>query len=703
MKNKFAVLVAAVGSLAVMPCQLVFAADEQIKVNEELIITGIRENRKSSGATGLDLSVLDTPQSLSIIESTTIENFGLDDINNMLKMTTGVNVDSTETDRTYYNARGFDITSMHVDGIGVPFGTLIEGDLDTAIYEKVEVLRGSNGLITGLGNPGGTVNYVRKRPTNDFDANLGLEAGRWSHKRIVADVSTPLTETSSWAARAIAVYEDGDSWLERYQNDRNVVSIVLDGQVSDNLALAFGYTRQDNNSNGVLWGALPFIYSDGTQASYDVSTSNSMDWTYWNTLSERTFVELGWKISNNLDLKTTVTYLDDEDQAELFYAYWNDGVGLDADTGLGMYGFPGKYDSYQETLQWDTTLQGSFDAWGLQHDFNVGISLANRDSSDLDYGALSGFDAMPSFPGWNGDEVARPAWADPYEAGHDDMTLNRIYGSMSLALSESFKLILGASMVDYENEGISWGVSTDSTEDGSSPYIGFTWELADSLNLYGSYSDIYQPQFYLNESLQPLGSAEGESYELGLKKQFDNRLLVSLALFKTEQQNLQEFVGYTDGDGVDDTFYDDDFNYAVYRGIDVDASGFELEVAGQLTEEIRVQAGYTDLDMDEDRPFIPRETFKLLASWDPNWNEALSLGASARWQSETYALSEFGRVNQDSYALFGAFASYRINEEWQVKLNLDNIFDEQHLSAVKFDQAYYAEPRSYTLSFEWEY
>src|SRR5690606_8182029 len=150
--------------------------------------------------------------------------FGLVDINQMLKMTTGVNVDATETDRTTYNARGFDITSMHIDGIGIPFGSLIVGDLDTAIYERVEVLRGSNGLITGLGNPSGTVNYVRKRPGNERAMDTTLMLGRWNNKRIVTDISTPLTQSGRWAARFVGVYQDKDSWLNLYGNERLVGS-----------------------------------------------------------------------------------------------------------------------------------------------------------------------------------------------------------------------------------------------------------------------------------------------------------------------------------------------------------------------------------------------------------------------------------------------------------------------------------------------
>ncbi|MEQ9209387.1 MAG: TonB-dependent siderophore receptor, partial [Pseudomonadales bacterium] len=77
---------------------------------EEIRILGIREDRQSEGATGLSLSAFETPQSVSVLGSELIDDFGLDDINTALHMATGVNVEEAETDRTYYNARGFDIT-----------------------------------------------------------------------------------------------------------------------------------------------------------------------------------------------------------------------------------------------------------------------------------------------------------------------------------------------------------------------------------------------------------------------------------------------------------------------------------------------------------------------------------------------------------------------------------------------------------------
>jgi outer-membrane receptor for ferric coprogen and ferric-rhodotorulic acid len=670
-------------------------AEAQAAQVEEIIIKAIRDDRKSSGATGMDLSAFETPQSLSILDATTLTDFGLEDINSLLRMAPGVNVDATETDRTYYNARGFDITSMHVDGIGVPFGELIVGDLDTAIYDKVEVIRGSNGLITGLGNPSGTVNYVRKRPGNEFDASTVISAGRWNDQRLVADVSTPLSASGRWAARFVGVYQDKDSWLDHYSNERHVGSLVIDGQLTQSLTLAVGYTRQDNNSDGVLWGAAPIIYSNGVQADFDVSTTTTMDWTYWNTRTETAFAELGWQLADNWNLSTSATRTDYEDNSELFYVYWN--TGLDADTGLGMYAYPGKYDDAQETLVWDSRLQGTFTAFGREHQLNLGLSMADSDSGAMQHAALSGFNVMPAFPGWQGNEVLRPAWAAPTQSAQEEMTLNRLYGSVLFSMTDRLNLILGVSKVDYKNRGVSYGVSTDSDEDGGSPYAGFTWELLDNVNVYGSFSDIYKPQYYLNENLQPLGSAEGKSYELGLKKQFDNSMLASVALFKTEQQNLQEFVAYTEN-----------FTYALYRGINVEAKGVELEVAGNVTEALRLQAGFTHLALkdpnnNDARTFIPRNSFKLLAAWSPQWPIDLDIGLSMRWQDDIYFDSTYGRISQDSYSVLGGYVSYAVSDTIKLSLNLDNATDKKYLSSVKYEQSYYAAPRSYSVSLMWDY
>jgi len=680
--------------LLILPVTAVAEGSENI---EEITIVGMREDRKSQGATGLDLSVWETPQSLTIINSNTMETFGLTDINALLKLTTGVNVNSTETDRTSYNSRGFDITSMHIDGVGMPFGDLIVGDIDTAIYEKVEVIRGSNGLITGLGNPSGTINYVRKRPTNDFQGTAQLTGGTWNNKRADIDISTPLNQSGTWAARAVGVYQDKDNWLDHYSNQRETAYLVVDGQLTDSLTLATGVSHQVNNSDGVLWGAIPALYSDGSAINYDVATSTAMDWTYWNTKTDEFFAELGWQVADRWRLTTSARYSDYEEQSEIFYAYWN--TGIDPETGLGLNSYPGKYADEAEREMLDVSLHGNFSAWGQEHELRVGASLAENDARGFSYAALTGFEVMPSFPGWRGNEVPRPTWATADLAVNKTETLDRLYSFLLLSLTAQFKLILGASTVDYNNDGISYGLSTDSTEDGSSPYIGFTWEVMDGVNAYGSYSDIYQPQYVLGPDRNPLGSAQGKSFELGLKKAFAGNTVFSFAIFRSEQTNLQEFLGYSDGDSVDDTDYSDDFDFSLYRGIDVDSEGFELEISGQVTDELTIQAGFTHLKLelangDDARPFIPRQTWKMLLTWQPTVLPSLELGVSSRWQDDTYFDSMFGRINQDAYFLLGAYANYAVNNHLSFALNLDNIGDEEYFSSVQYDQVFYSAPRS---------
>src|SRR5690606_6989124 len=161
------------------------------KIHEEMLIVGQRALRTSKGATGLNLDVFNPPQSAATLDREFLDTFVLDDVNSALRFVNGVNVEAVETERTSFVSRGFDMKSMQVDGVGIPFTWQLNGSLDTAIYDKVEVIRDANGLLTGTGTPSGTINYIRKRPTNDFAASTELTLNSYSGKRIEADVTTP--------------------------------------------------------------------------------------------------------------------------------------------------------------------------------------------------------------------------------------------------------------------------------------------------------------------------------------------------------------------------------------------------------------------------------------------------------------------------------------------------------------------------------
>lgn len=170
--------------------------------------------KRSEMSTKLPLTLKETPNSLSVVTNQQMKDFKMTNLNDVLASTSGVVVEKVETDRTYYSSRGFDITNFKVDGTTLPllFGTNIYGDLDTAIYDRVEVAYGANALASDTGFPSATVNFVRKRPTNVPQASVGFSAGSYQKKRLEADASGALS--SHVRGRAVLAKETSDTYLD---------------------------------------------------------------------------------------------------------------------------------------------------------------------------------------------------------------------------------------------------------------------------------------------------------------------------------------------------------------------------------------------------------------------------------------------------------------------------------------------------------
>ena len=231
--------------------------------DSQIIVTATVQKEVST-TTGLPLTLRETPQSVTIITRERIDDFALTNINDLLDQVVGINVERTETDRTEYDSRGFDITNFQVDGIGLPLRWGIQfGDLDTALFETVEAVRGANAIMTGVGNPSATINYVRKRPTEDLKISASAMLGSWDHRRIEADVTAPLNAAGTVSARLIYAHDDHDSYLDNYHVNRNVYGAIVAWDITPQLTATAGYTRQDNDADGVLWGALPLLYANG--------------------------------------------------------------------------------------------------------------------------------------------------------------------------------------------------------------------------------------------------------------------------------------------------------------------------------------------------------------------------------------------------------------------------------------------------------
>jgi outer membrane receptor for ferric coprogen and ferric-rhodotorulic acid len=338
----------------------------------------------------------------------------------------------------------------------------------------------------------------------------------------------------------------------------------------------------------------------------------------------------------------------------------------------------------------DVTVSGSFELGGRSHDLLIGYSGSRADSGYLKYDAPGddpAWKALPAFPGWDGSEIARPDFGPAQVAGDWEDDLNRIYIISHLHATDRLDFVLGANHIDNTTTGFNFGKSMDKDEQQTSPYAGVNYLLATNAKLYASYSDIYEPQADLDKDLQPLGAAQGKSYELGVKSQwFDEHLLATASVFKAEQSNYAEFGGHND-----------EFNVDYSKGIEVVSEGFELEVSGQIGNAWHLLAGFTKVDLDDGqgnkvRTFVPGKTFNLGARYTPT--EALEVGASWRWQDDIYT----GTIKQGAYGVGAAYVTYAVSKHVKFALNLNNITDEKYLASLYWSQSFYGAPRNASAS-----
>ena len=522
--------------------QVALAQTDKDDSVEEVQVYG--EAGESNVATKLALTVMEVPQTVTTISQAQLQDFGLNKLNDVLNYAPGITVEEIETDRTYYTARGFDIVNFQYDGVGIPFVSgLSRGQLDTSIYDKIEVVKGAAGLISGLANPSATINYVRKRPSDEFKASAGLSLNEWSGARVDGDVSGSLSSVVS--GRLVVAYDRSDSYLDRHSDETKLAYGVMQFDFTDTSKLTIGHAYDNSHSEGVLWGALPLLYTDYTQTDFDVSTSNAPDWTFANSSQQQTFVELEQGLGENWSLNIQAVYNVSDYDSELFYTY---GL-LDPDTLIGLNGWASAYTSEETQKNGDIFLNGSFDLFGQTHQLVVGYSYSDTKTEDLSLtDPVNGFPVLSS--DWAEGNTPAPTFSyfDPAtDAGDVSLRQQGLYASSRLNVTDSVAVLLGARQVEIEQSGISYGSNAYASADEVVPYYGVTWDVIDSVTLYASYSEVFKQQTWVDENLAPLGPVMGESNEFGIKKSFnDGRAALTVARFASEQSNFGEFIGRND-------------------------------------------------------------------------------------------------------------------------------------------------------------
>jgi len=673
-------------------------------------------------ATPLDMSLRDTPQSVSVITQQRIEDQGLLTITDVANNVTGVSVNQYETHRASFTARGFEVTNLQIDNIPTTWDAAwsageVLGSL--ALYDRVEVVRGATGLMTGAGTPSAALNLVRKRA---FSKKLGgtIEAtvGRWDKRRIMADVSTPLNASGSIRGRAVAEYSAGDSWVQYLENKDRTIYATVEADIGRDGTFSTGFSRQKMSPRGSMWGGLPYRYSDGSIIDWDRSKTTAAPWTGYENQYDNFFADYEHRFANGWNLRLSYTDATRDGDSHLLYL---SGV-PDRVTGAGLGAFAGSYVIQTKQKDLGVHASGPFSAFGRQHEAAFGYLHAKTDfHSNNRLASFAGepdgaAPAVRDVNNWNPASYPAPVWGQQARYETSETKQQGLYGMARFSVTNDLKAIIGARVTKYEKQGGGqWQAPYSLKYDNEiTPYAGLVFDLNDTYSLYASHTSIFEPQNLKDFAGNMLDPIEGKANEAGIKGEFfDRRVNASLAVFHLKQDNLGQAAGRIDRDGAAGPLLEESY-YRAAQG--ATSKGIELDVSGEIVSGLNASVGYAifrakDATGVDFNAIYPRKTLRAFASYrlPGQWNK-LTVGGGVNWEGSTYTIDGTvapgidGRMEQASYALVNLMARYEFSKQLSAQLNVNNATDKKTFAMfAAYNQFTYGAPRNTSLTLRYRF
>jgi iron complex outermembrane receptor protein/outer membrane receptor for ferric coprogen and ferric-rhodotorulic acid len=649
-------------------------------------------------ATPLGLSVKETPQSVSVITQQRMQDQGLSTIAQVMAQTPGITLFSLGSERTGFTSRGYAITNYQLDGINTHSENLglnavpSQSLADMALYDRIEILRGASGLMTGAGDASGAINMVRKKPTAQFQASAEGELGSRNDRRGMLDVSGPLNEARTVRGRLVTVYEEADSIIKDYSHDKKVVYGVIEADLSADTKLTAGVTHQRNGSQGSLsYLGFPLFYSNGAMTDLPRSFSPAATSNRFSSNSTDIFATVEHALAHDWKLKISANRVQSSQEERSVFMNVS-GSFSDQDTGDGLR-MSADYRDYQlKVNSVDINLRGPFSVFGRQHELVLGMDY-NEFQSTTDGRFDKDIQGTPvNLYRWN--RMATPVFGDTFVTYDSTRRQASAYAASRFTLSERLKLIAGAKVLRYNENYISdapsvpfFSASPASESRVFTPYGGLVFDIDATHSAYASYSTIYQPQASQDRYGKLLPPREGKTYEAGIKSGWlDGRLNTAAALYLIRQKNLAESdPGYTLPGSNDPAF-------RTIKG--ANTRGIDLEATGALTPDWNVSASWSysqteNADGKAIQTTFPRHLVKLWTTYRlPGDLNRLTVGGGVNWQSRVYSDIDAWQIDrtlhweQKGYAVASLMARYDVNDKLSATVNVANLFDKQYTASV---------------------
>lgn len=651
---------------------------------EEVLVSGQFLSRDALNAVKTPTPILDVPQSLSILTLEQIEEQSFRNFGDVLRYTPGVAISQGEGHRDAIIIRGVQTTAdFFVDGIRDdvqyfrPFYNV----------QQIEILRGPNALLFGRGGGGGVINRVQKT-AQVGEQFTSINAGADTLSAYSGAIDTNVTINDTVALRVNGYYEEMENHRDFFDGSRFAINPTLTALFSDDTRLTASYEYVDDDrtvDRGVpsqLVDGGPNKPLEGFEETFFGSPSENF------TVLEAHIVRarLEHRLSESMTANATLQYADYDKAYQNLYP--SDAVALSGST------FPEvELDGYRDTTQrenliFQSNLVSEFDTGSLGHTLLLGLELGDQQTSN---------DRTDNVFEANGDDQLVIPFTDPLQIpafGFDSLSRDRssdvrfvsAYLQDQIDLTDQFKLVVGLRYDSFDidvNDVIEAGDGDDvdgrfSRKDTEvTPRLGFIYKPVENVSIYASYSETFLPRSgdqFLTLSLDSESTRPQffENREIGLKWDLAPGLSLTTAIFDLERES------YT---AVDP---DDPDQVIVVEGSNT--SGFEVQLAGNLTDRWSITTGYSYLDGEVNRTGgggndgnrtrqTPENMFSLWTRYDLNDRLGLALGGTYQ---DSFFVLEDNSVEVPSYTRLDAAAYYQLSDRTMLQLNVENLLNEEY-------------------------
>ena len=203
----------AVKKTSTSPSPAATAPSEGVSVLPSVVVSASKGREytvaETVTATKTNTLLRDIPQSITVVTQDLIKDQNMLSMADAVRYVPGVTTAQGEGNADSMVIRGSQSTGdFFMDGMRDD----VEYLRDLYNLERVEVLKGPNGMIFGRGGSGGVINRVTKQAGWDQIRSFSFQAGSFDTKRLLADVGQGINEVA--AVRLNAMFESSGSFRD---------------------------------------------------------------------------------------------------------------------------------------------------------------------------------------------------------------------------------------------------------------------------------------------------------------------------------------------------------------------------------------------------------------------------------------------------------------------------------------------------------